>query len=126
MRIILIPLFAILLLSCSEPEKLSVYNVTINYDELSLLGNGFSITTKTDTIHSLNDSTAYIRALINAESRMRGIKAYSKIGDAKVYYFQVSDSLGISLGSKLGPLKIEEINKRMTIIDQEIKEKFLY
>ena len=124
MKKIFIPFLVLIIISCSEPVKLSVYNVTINYDELNSVGSGFILKTRTDTIHSLNDSTAYAKALFKAEAQARGLRAYK--ASAKVHYFQVSDSLENSLGQKLGLLKIEEINKRMTVISQETKEKFLY
>ncbi|MFL0685367.1 MAG: hypothetical protein ACJLTB_19520 [Algoriphagus aquaeductus] len=128
MKKILFPFVTLILLSCAEPEKLSVYNVSINYDELNTLGSGYSVTTKTDTIHSLNDSTAYVKALMMAEARQRGIDAYSKtrLGEANVYFFFVEDSLGNNLGSKLGIVKIEEINSRLSIISEITKKKYLY
>lgn len=78
MKKTIFPVLALILLGCSEPRKLSVYNVSINYDELNTLGSGYSATTQTDTIHSLNDSTAYVKTLMMAEARQRGIDAYSK------------------------------------------------
>lgn len=128
MKKTIFPFLALILLGCSEPQKLSVYNVSINYDELNTLGSGYSMTTKTDTIHSLNDSTAYVKALFMAEGRQRAVDAYSKtrLGEAKVYFFFVEDSLGNNLGSKLGILKIEEINSRLSSISETTKEKYLY
>lgn len=121
-------LSAIIFYGCSQPRKLSVYNVSVNYDDLNTLGSGYTVTTKTDTIHSLNDSTAYVKALMMAEGRQRAVDAYSKtrLGEAKVYFFFVEDSLGNNLGSKLGILKIEEINSRLSSISEETKEKYLY
>ncbi len=123
--------FFILLVSicgCSNPQKPNVYNVSVSYDELNISGNGYNSTTKRDTIHSRNDSLAYVKALITAGGYARAMDVMSAKGPGKaqVHYFAVSDSLGISLGEKLGVLKIEEINERVTVIDQEIKDKFLF
>jgi hypothetical protein len=127
MKKIFISLFALLTMSCSKPEKLSVYRITTNYDEISLLRGVYTPATKTDTIHSLNDSTAYLKALINTDAQIRTYKQLSsKLGEGKVYYFQITDSLGFSLGKKLGPLKIEEINKMTKVVSQEAKDKFLF
>lgn len=118
----------LLFVGCSEPQKHSIYDVTINYDELNLTGSGYESKTKTDTIHSINDSTAYVKALFMASARASANEAYSKtrLGEAKIYFFSISDSLGNSLGKKLGVLKIEEINQRISVVDQDIKDKFLF
>lgn len=61
------------------------------------------------------------------------LKILSKIPDlkglGKVYYFQISDSLGVSLGKKLDSLKIIEINRTiLDIIDtnEDVGDKFIY
>lgn len=128
MRFFIFTLLIFSLISCSEPKKLSVYTVYINYDEINSTGSRYSIETKIDTIHSLNDSTAYVKAIFMAEARQRANNAYSKtrLGEAKVYYFFAEDSLGNNLGDKLGVLKIDEINSRLLIISDESKGKYLY
>lgn len=128
MKKIIFSLFVLIFFCCSEPERLSVYNVSINFDELNLTGSGYAITTKTDTIHSLNDSAAYVKALFMAQGRAKANQVLSKtrLGEAKVYFFSVSDSLDNSLGEKLGVLKIEEINEKISVVDKEIKDKFLF
>jgi|GEM_PF-3101605 len=122
----------IVIFGCSNPQKVPVYNVyhvSINQDELNNTLSGYINTTKKDTIHSLNDSMAYGKALFMAGGTVKALRGFSnsKLGKAKVYYFAITDSLGISLGEKLGVLKIEEINERVsTIVDQETKDKFVY
>lgn len=95
---------------------------------MNLTGSGYTVTTKTDTIHSISDSAAYVKALFMAYSRVKANQAFEKtrLGEGKVYFFAVSDSLDISLGEKLGVLKIEEINKGISVVDQETKDKFLF
>lgn len=132
----LVTFFTLFIISCSKSiklEKYPVYNFTISFDEINKFSNGYTQTTKTDTIHSISDSAAYVRALMYTVAHEQTLEILSEIPDlkglGKVYYFQISDSLGVSLGKKLDSLKIIEINRTiLDIIDmkEDVGDKFMY
>lgn len=126
-RILSSLIFSILLMNCSNPVKLYPYNITISYGDINRIGSGYEIVEKTDTVMVENDSAAYIKGLFTLAGRSEAQKALNKtrLGKAEVYYFSVHDSLGESVGNKLGISKIDSINNTNTATES-IKDKFKY